>query len=97
MFVVGLTLAQVGTLSTLPVFWSLPTAFLSGIAAAGGIAWINSVGNLGGFFAPTLVGVLRDATRSYVIPLTMLAIILAAGGVCALCFRHDPIAEKPLA
>jgi len=95
--IVGLTLATAGTLSTLPVFWSLPTAFLSGIAAAGGIAWINSVGNLGGFFAPTLVGVLRDATRSYVIPLTMLAVTLAAGGVFALLVRHDPIAEKPLA
>jgi MFS transporter, ACS family, tartrate transporter len=95
--IVGLTLAQTGTLSTLPVFWSLPTAFLSGIAAAGGIAWINSVGNLGGFFAPTLVGLIREGTGNFVPALIMLAIILAAGGVFALCFRHDPTAEKPLA
>ena len=40
-------------------FWSLPTAFLSGTAAAAGIAWINSVGNLGGYFGPDLIGTIR--------------------------------------
>ena len=43
-------------------FWSLPTAFLSGTAAAAGIAWINSVGNLGGHFGPDLIGRIRTAT-----------------------------------
>jgi nitrate/nitrite transporter NarK len=42
-------------------FWSLPTAFLSGTAAAAGIAWINSVGNLGGYFGPDLIGTIRTA------------------------------------
>ena len=43
-------------------FWSLPTAFLSGTAAAAGIAWINSVGNLGGYFGPDMIGRIRTAT-----------------------------------
>ncbi|MFM8273361.1 MAG: MFS transporter, partial [Gemmata sp.] len=46
----GLCVAQAGMMSMLPVFWTLPTAFLSGTAAAGGIALINSVANIGGFF-----------------------------------------------
>ncbi len=52
----GLCLAQVGMMSMLPVFWTLPTAFLTGAAAAGGIALINSVANIGGFFGPTILG-----------------------------------------
>jgi nitrate/nitrite transporter NarK len=46
------------------VFWSIPAAFLSGTAAAAGIAWINSLGNLGGFFGPELIGRIRTATDS---------------------------------
>lgn len=53
---VGLCLAQAGMMSMLPVFWTLPGAFLSGIAAAGGIALINSVANIGGFFGATILG-----------------------------------------
>lgn len=52
----GLCLAQTGMMSMLPVFWTLPTAFLTGAAAAGGIALINSVANIGGFFGPTILG-----------------------------------------
>jgi MFS transporter, ACS family, tartrate transporter len=52
----GLCLAQTGMMSMLPIFWTLPTAFLSGAAAAGGIALINSVANIGGFFGPTILG-----------------------------------------
>jgi MFS transporter, ACS family, tartrate transporter len=52
----GLCVAQVGMMSMLPVFWTLPTAFLTGAAAAGGIALINSVANIGGFFGPTILG-----------------------------------------
>lgn len=52
----GLCVAQAGMMSMLPVFWTLPTAFLTGAAAAGGIAMINSVANIGGFFGPTILG-----------------------------------------
>ncbi|MCA9179100.1 MAG: MFS transporter [Planctomycetales bacterium] len=52
----GLCLAQAGMMSMLPVFWTLPSVFLSGVAAAGGIALINSVANIGGFFGATILG-----------------------------------------
>jgi MFS family permease len=58
----ALSLVTVGILSWVATFWSLPTAFLSGTAAAAGIAWINSVGNLGGHFGPDLIGRIRTAT-----------------------------------
>lgn len=51
-------------MSAIPVFWQLPSRFLAGSAAAAGIALINSVANLAGFGAPTLVGFLRDTTGS---------------------------------
>lgn len=55
-FLVGLCLAQTGMMSMLPIFWTLPTAFLTGAAAAGGIALINSVANIGGFFGASILG-----------------------------------------
>jgi MFS family permease len=58
---VGLTLVAAGNMCWVVTFWSLPTAFLAGSAAAAGIAWINSVGNLGGFFGPNLIGLIRKA------------------------------------
>ena len=61
---IALTMITSGLLSALAVFWSLPAAFLSGTAAAAGIAWINSLGNLGGFFGPDLIGRIRTATDS---------------------------------
>jgi MFS family permease len=57
----GLTLITVGSGCWVVTFWSLPTAMLGGSAAAAGIAWINSVGNLGGQFGPDLIGRVRDA------------------------------------
>ena len=53
---VGLCIAQAGMMSMLPVFWTLPSKFLTGTAAAGGIALINSVANIGGFFGATILG-----------------------------------------
>ncbi len=69
---IGLCLAQTGMMSMLPVFWTLPGSFLTGAAAAGGIALINSVANIGGFFGPTILG--RGG-------LWTMAGILFAGGV----------------
>ncbi|EED65496.1 MFS transporter [Comamonas testosteroni] len=60
----ALTLASVGILAAFPVFWSIPSAFLAGTAAAGGIALINSVGNLAGFVAPYMIGALKTSTGS---------------------------------
>jgi D-galactonate transporter len=58
----GLILAVVGVITALPMFWSLPTSFLGGNAAAVGIALINCTGNLGGFFSPTIIGFLKTHT-----------------------------------
>jgi nitrate/nitrite transporter NarK len=57
--IIGLTVVAAGTLAFVSTFWALPTAFLTGTAAAGGIALINSIGNLGGHFGPDLIGRIR--------------------------------------
>jgi MFS family permease len=57
----ALTLVCTGALCWVVTFWSIPTSFLSGAAAAAGIAWINSIGNLGGHFGPLWLGQIRDA------------------------------------
>jgi MFS transporter, ACS family, tartrate transporter len=71
--------AMFGVLSSLPVFWSLPTAYLGTAAAAGGIAFINSVGNISGYIAPQVTGVLRDATGGYLVPLVVTGAIMLVG------------------
>jgi D-galactonate transporter len=58
----GLTLAVVGVVTALPMFWALPTSFLGGAAAAAGIALVNCTGNLGGFFSPAIIGFLKTQT-----------------------------------
>jgi MFS family permease len=63
MSIAALTLITIGWAGAVCTFWSLPTAFLSGTAAAAGIAWINSVGNLGGYFGPDLIGTIRTAAN----------------------------------
>jgi ACS family tartrate transporter-like MFS transporter len=70
------------------VFWTMPAALLSGAAAAAGIALINSIGNLGGFAGPYLVGLVKDATGSTNGGLVVLAIILAVGAVLATRVTH---------
>jgi MFS family permease len=62
--IVAVTICACGVLAALPNFWSLPTAYLTGAAAAAGIALINSLGNLAGFVAPYVTGALSDATGS---------------------------------
>lgn len=69
---IGLCVAQAGMMSMLPVFWTLPGVFLSGVAAAGGIALINSVANIGGFFGASILGQLG---------LWSMAAVLLSGGV----------------
>jgi MFS family permease len=58
----ALTVAAIGILAAFPVFWSIPAVFLAGTAAAGGIALINSIGNLAGFVAPYMIGWLKTST-----------------------------------
>ena len=80
----ALSIAAFGIWGTLGPFWTLPTAFLRGTAAAGGIALVNSVGNVGGFIGPILVGWIRDSTGQFAPGLLTLAAILVIGAVVAL-------------
>jgi len=77
--IAALTLGLSGIMTTLPLFWSLPTAFLAGTGAAAGIALINSLGNLAGFVSPYAVGWLKDATGSTDAGVYMLSIAVAVG------------------
>jgi len=76
---VALTLAIVGTMSAIPVFWQMPGQFLAGTAAAGGVALINSIANLAGFGAPWMLGLIKTSTGS----LSSGLYIVAAIEVCA--------------
>jgi MFS transporter, ACS family, tartrate transporter len=92
---VTLVIAAMGQSSTGPTFWSLPTAMLSGTAAAGGIALINALGNLGGFFGPYIFGLIKDATGGgFTFGLMALALgpIMSASIVLAL--GHDRRLEQ---
>jgi sugar phosphate permease len=77
------------------VFWTMPAALLSGAAAAAGIALINSIGNIGGFAGPYLVGLVKDATDSTDGGLIVLAAILVIGALTALKTAHDKELERP--
>jgi ACS family tartrate transporter-like MFS transporter len=90
----GLAMAQAGMLSMLAPFWSLPTSFLSGAAAAGGIAFINSVGNLGGLVGPTVISQFKEHTDSFTGGWVFLSAALVVGGLLALRARHDASLER---
>jgi MFS transporter, ACS family, tartrate transporter len=72
-----------------PTFWSLPTGFLTGSAAAGGIALINSIGNLGGFVGPYAIGWIKDATGETTLGLVVLAACSIMAGVVTFLIGHD--------
>jgi MFS transporter, ACS family, tartrate transporter len=87
---VGMSIAATGFYGSKGPFFAMPPMFLSGTALAGGIAWINSIGNLGGFFGPWYVGVMKDTTGSFSGGLYGLALLgLIASFVCAF-FLHIP-------
>jgi ACS family tartrate transporter-like MFS transporter len=91
---IALCVAGFGIFANLPVFWTLPTAFLSGAAAAAGIAVINSVGNLAGFAGPFAMGWIKDHTGSYTGGLLLLAALgLIAMGI-VLVLGHREVTER---
>ena len=87
----GLTLGAMGIMCALPIFWSNPTALLGGTAAAMGIAFINSVGNLAGFAIPWVMGLIKDATHSTDLGLHMLAGFLVLGAVAVLLLKKRAV------
>ena len=88
--VVGMSIAAVGLYGTKGPFWSMPSMFLTGTAAASGIAWINSLGNLGGFFGPTMVGWVKDYTGSFAGGLYVLAGLAVLSAAVTAFWLHIP-------
>lgn len=91
---VALSVAAIGILAAFPVFWAIPAAFLTGTAAAGGIAVINSVGNLAGFASPYLMGWLRESTGNLAAGLYVVAAIQLMAAVLLIAFVRMKT-EKP--
>ena len=83
-----------GVFAVLPVFWTLPTAFLSGASAAAGIAVINSIGNLAGFFGPFVMGWLKDKTGTFAAGLWVISACAVVAMVVVLMLRHDRRLEE---
>lgn len=82
--VAAFSLAALGIWSAFGPFWSLPSTFLAGTAAAAGIALVNSVGNLGGFVGPVVFGYFKQQTGGFARALWTLAAVLGAGAVLVL-------------
>jgi sugar phosphate permease len=82
--IVAMSIITCGVMSFLGTFWAVPTSFLRGSAAAAGIAWINSVGNLGGYLGPDLIGRVRTAAGSTSAAFLVLAAIAVLGAVLLL-------------
>ena len=91
---VALSVAAFGVFGCLPTFWALPTSFLSGAAAAGGIAIINALGNLSGFAGPYAMGYLKDRTGDYNAGLQLLGVFGFLAMIVVLVLRHDPALER---
>lgn len=90
----ALSVGAFGVFAVLPVFWTLPTAFLSGAAAAAGLAVINSIGNLAGFFGPFIMGWLKDATGSFAAGLLAIAASALLSMIVVFLLRHDRSLER---
>jgi len=89
--VLALSIAMVGLRSATGPFWVLPSTFLTGSAAAGGIALINSISNLSGLVGPSVIGLLREASGSFQSGMLLLALVTLAGALLAVHLRRAPV------
>ena len=85
--IVCLSIAVMGIIAGYTVFWVVPGTFLTGAAVAGGIALVNSLGNLGGFIAPFTIGWIKQTTGSFTDALLVLAGAMVISGVIAFLIR----------
>ncbi len=92
---ISVCVAGFGLFGSLPLLWTFPTAFLSGTAAAGGIAVINSIGNLSGFFGPYVIGYLHDVTGGFAAGLYAIAACALIALVIVLLLPHERALEEP--
>jgi MFS family permease len=84
---IGFSVALIGVSAARAVFWTLPTRFLTGVAAAGGLAFINSIGTVGGFAGPSMMGWLREFSGSYVFGLAAVAAIMIAAAAASMSLK----------
>jgi ACS family tartrate transporter-like MFS transporter len=84
---IGFSAALVGVTAARAIFWTIPTRFLTGVAAAGGLAFINSIGTVGGFVGPFMMGWLREFSGSYVVGLAAVAAILVAATIASMSLK----------
>jgi ACS family tartrate transporter-like MFS transporter len=84
---IGFSVALIGVTAARAIFWAIPTRFLTGVAAAGGLAFINSIGTVGGFVGPSMMGWLREFSGSYIIGLTAVAAIMIAATVASMSLK----------
>ncbi|MBW7970544.1 MFS transporter [Bradyrhizobium sp. BR 10289] len=89
-----LIIASLGIYSALPLFWSLPTRFLSGAGLAAGLALINSISNIGGYVGPQLMGYIKDQTASFAFAFGLIACILVLAA--AIVMLSDPAVMQRL-
>lgn len=89
-----LILAAIGTYAPMSVWWSYPTTFLSGTAAAGAVGLINSIGNLGGFVGPFVTGWMKERSGSFAGAMLYLAVSLTLAGLLILTLKREP-AQPP--
>jgi len=87
MALIGFSVALIGVSAARAVFWTLPTRFLTGVAAAGGLAFINSIGTVGGFAGPSMMGFLREFSGSYVVGLIAVAAIMIAAAAASMSLK----------
>ena len=90
--IAGFALGAIGVLSAMPVFWSASTVSLAGPLVGANIAIINSIGNLGGFIGPTLMGWLHKVTNSFMAGLTSVSVFLVLGALTVFLLAKPPIA-----
>ncbi len=83
----GFSVALVGVTAARAIFWTIPTRFLTGVAAAGGLAFINSIGTVGGFVGPSMMGWLREFSGSYVVGLAAVAGIMVAATMASMSLK----------
>lgn len=94
---VGISISTLGVIAARPIFWTLPGSFLTGSAAAAGIAFINAFGNLGGFIGPYVIGVIKDQTGSFTLGIvaTSIPLILSVIAAVILAKRLAPARIRP--
>ena len=83
----GLSIALIGITSARGIFWSIPPRFLTGLGAASGLAFINSIGTMGGFFGPVIMGWLKTTTGSFTAGLAVMGGLMAVASLLALSMR----------